>query len=227
MLRRILNLFRQRPRREVRYVPSIPDLPSLWHGGSLEKREPNLAALDGATTDQLTRLCDDYWDSFLLDDDLEQQIIRDGCVHRRAMELLAARGSESLSWARARLAHRGYDAREDAASLIMQLAQSKQLGQHAEAIGDELVVLALRAPEEDTKEAQAASAALMALSVIGGAPCMKAVRGVLTSSEWDEDDNQWQAAEILAEMTGEPLMEADDPVVAAKAWLDRNPGTQA
>lgn len=227
MLRRIINFFRSHPIKEVRYVPSIPDLPSLWSDYDGDNREPNLAALDEASTDQLTQLCDDYWNSFQTDDDLDQMIIRDSRVHRRALELLAGRGSESLSWACDRLKHPGYDAREDAALLIMQLAQSKQLGAHAEAIGNELVALALRAPEEDTKEAQAASAALIALSVIGGPACMKAVRGVLTSPDWDEDDNQWQATEILAEITGESFLKAEDPVAAAKAWLAGNCGTDA
>ncbi len=66
----------------------------------------------------------------------------------------------------------------------------------------------------------------MALSVIGGAPCMKAVRAVLTSPDWDDDDNQWEAAEMLADITGESFMNADDPVAAAKMWLHAQSDTE-
>ena len=60
------------------------------------------------------------------------------------------------------------------------------------------MTLAVTPPQTDSKEAQAASVALHALSIIGGRRCMAAVRTVLTSSAWDEDDNQWECAEILA-----------------------------
>lgn len=221
MLRRILKLFGSLPRKEYRYIPSTRELPWLWIDCGGVRREPNLAVLDTASTQALTQLCDDYWHSYI-DDDYDQPAIRDDRIHRRALELLATRGRESLSWARARLRHTGYYAREDAASLIAQIAQSQQLGSEAEGIAEELAVLALRRPEEDPKEAQAASVALWALSFIGGSPCMKAVRGVLNSPEWDDHENQEEAAGILARIAGTSFVEAEDPVAAAKAWLSAN-----
>ena len=223
MLRRLLNLFRSPPLKVVRYVPSALELPAIWADAGDNRRVPKLALLESASSAALLRLCDDFWDSYADDDDFEQPMIRDACVYRHALDILATRGRDGLAWAHAHLRHPEYYARQDAASLIWQLAQSGQLGQDAEVIGDELVHLALRPPVEDTKEAQAASAALTALSAIGGSACMKAVRGVLTSPDWDQDDNQWQAAEILAGITTEAFMEANDPVAAAKTWLKANP----
>ena len=225
LIGRIFNLFRPPPRREVRYVPSTPTLPALWPDNEGGKREPNLAVLEGAPTDSLTQLCDDYWNSYL-DDDFDQTLFRVSRVHQRALELLATRGSDSRLWARARLKHPEYYVRQDAAYLIMKIAQFGQLGPDAAAIGEELVFLALRVPVVDSKEAQAASVALSALSIIGGSACMKAIRGVLTSPDWDQDDNQWLATEILADITAESFMEADDPVSAAKTWLAANSGTK-
>ena len=223
MLARILKLFRPLPSGEVRCFPAIPDLPSLWRARDGDRPRSNLAVLDTASTGQLTRLCDNYWDSLRDDKDLDGPTVRDASVRCRALELLATRGGECLSWARARLKHPDYGAREDAATLIMQLAESNQLGAQAEAVGEELAALALQVPAEDTKEAQAATAALDALSVMGGPACWKAVRGVLNSPEWDQDENQWQAAEMLAEMTGEPFMAATNPIIAARQWLAANP----
>lgn len=223
MFRAIFDLFRVPKPDRRRFVPSSAELPELWPAGSTV---PRLGVLDGTSTEVLTSLCDDYWNSYL-DTDNDESLIRDFQVHRRALEIIATRGNEGLTWARERLFHANYDAREESASLIRQLAENDMLGDEREAVARELLTLAVTPPKEDTKEAQAASAALHALSVIGGRTCMAAVREVLTSRDWDDDDNQWECAEILAELTGEPFLNAEDPVAAAKAWLDAHPEDEA
>ena len=221
MLRRILDMFGTATPKERRFVPSSPDLPELWPDSGTGA---NLDVLDTASTTTLTQLCDDYWNSFLDDGD---SVVRDSRVQRRAMEIIATRGTEAVSWARQRLAHDGYDAREDCASLIAELAENDELGNEKAAIARDLVTLAVTPPKDDTKEAQAAGVALRALSVIGGTECMAAVRQVLTSPDWDDDENQWECADILATMTSEPFMDAEDAVAEAKAWLNANPQTEA
>jgi hypothetical protein len=216
MLRRFLNWFRFDKAESPRLVPSAEALPELWRDS-----EARLDVLDDAPTQVLTTLCDDYWDSFLPAND-EESVIRDSRVHYRALEILAARGNEALRWARQRLTHTGYDAREDSASLIAQWAERDLLRPDKDAVARELVTLAVTPPEADSKEAQAASVALHALSIIGGPHCMAAVREVLTSSAWDEDDNQWECAEILSGLTNQPFMDSEDPVAAAKSWLKAN-----
>ena len=202
-------------------MPSSPELPSLWRDEGGDIRRLNLTALDEASTKLLTQLCDDYLNNYL-DNNSECRVIVDSRAHQRALHLLALRRRECLPWARQLLSHSDYVAREDGASLIMQVAEAHQLGPDEEAVGEELVALALRPPAEDNKEAQAATVALSALSVIGGEACMRGVCGVLSSSDWDQDDNQWFAAEILAEKTGQPFMEAEDLVSAAKKWVKSN-----
>jgi hypothetical protein len=223
VLRRILNLFRAHEPKKRRCVPSSPDLPELWPDAGTA---PRLDVLDDADTRILTALCDDYWNSYLATN-VDESFIRDSEVHRRALEIIATRSDEVLPWARQRLSHAGYDAREDAASLIARWAANDILGNDKEAIARELVTLAVTPPNEDTKEAQAAGVALRALSIIGGPQCMAAIRQVLTSRDWDNDDNQWECVKILAHLTNELFMDADDPVAAANSWLAANPTNEA
>jgi hypothetical protein len=216
MWQRIMGLLRGPEPKSHRFVPSSPDLPELWPQGA---NEPQLDVLDEAPSPVLMALCDNYWNSFL-GEAAEDSFVRDSSVHRRALEILATRAGDALPWARQRLSHPGYDAREDAASLIVQWAENDSLGHEKEATARELVTLANIPPRDDTKEAQAASMALRALAVIGGPHCLAAARHVLTSPDWEGDDNQWDCAEILAELTGEPFMQSDDPVRAAKEWIE-------
>lgn len=219
MLRRILDLFRTPELKTRRFVPSSREIPELWPDVGTA---PRLDVLDDVDTRILTAICDDYWNSYLATNE-DDSFVRAPEVHRRALEIIATRVDEALPWARQRLAHPGYDAREDSATLIAQWAENEMLGREKEAIAFELVTLATTPPIEDTKEAQAAAAALRALSIIGGPQCMAAVRQVLTSQVWDGDDNQWECAEILAELTSQPFMDAEDPVAAAKTWLQVHP----
>lgn len=222
MWQRIMALFRGPQPTNRRFVPSSLDLPELWPQGG---NEPRLEVLDNAPTPILMALCDDYWNTFLVEAE-DDSFLRDSSVHRRAFEILTVRAGDALPWARQRLSHPGYDAREDAAALIAQWAENGSLGHEKEATARELVTLAITPPSEDTKEAQAASMALRALALIGGRHCLSAVRHVLTSSDWNGDDNQWDCAEILAELTREPFMQSDDPVRAAKVWIE-NQSTDA
>jgi len=221
LLRCLLDIFRRAKSKKQRFSPSSRNLPELWSAGP---EHPRLDLLDNAPTEVLSELCDDYWNCLLVArTEFDKFIIPDFRVHRRAIEIIATRGTDALLWARKRLSHADYFAREDAAGLIHQWARAGQLGRSTEAVAVELLTLAVTPPKEDCKEAQAASAALLALSIIGGSACRAAVRHVLTSADWDDDENQWLCAEILAKAENKPFMDTENPIEAARSWLAANP----
>ncbi len=224
MLRKLLNSMLGRTTKRVAYVPDSEQLPGLWPRGKSEHPQPNLSILSAASTDSLTSLCDRYWDSFLQENHDDNVImVRDSTVCRTALDILRQRGAEVVDWARERLRHPGYDAREDAAYLLGALAGDGQLGSDEGAVAAELALLATRPWQEDTKEIQANTAAMSALHTIGGEVCLATMRQILTSREWDNDDLQWDAASILSDLTGQAFMEASDPIRVAKDWLSSNP----
>jgi hypothetical protein len=180
--------------------------------------------LSAASTDVLTLICDQNWDSFLQESyDDNVVMFRDSTVCRTALDILRQRGAEVVGWARERLRHPGYDAREDAAYLLGVLAGDGKLGSDQAAVAAELALLATRPWQEDTKEIQANTAAMSALHMIDGEICLATMRQILTSPEWDNDDIQWEAASILSDLTGQSFMEGGNPVQVAKDWLRRNP----
>jgi hypothetical protein len=132
-------------------------------------------------------------------------------------------GQHQFAWACARLHHPGYDAREDVASLLGDLAERGQLGGRQDTVAQELAALAIRPWEEDTKEVQANTAALHSLARIGGPAFLGALRMILLSSQWDDDDLQWDAAQLLSGLTGGAIGASGDPVKAAKDWLRSQP----
>jgi hypothetical protein len=163
------------------------------------------------------------WNFYLSEDDDDDSITRDGQVHQSVLSELAARGSECVDWAIRQLDHRAYEAREECAQLLQTISESQGLGAHRGYAIAALEKLAVRPWEEDTKEAVAASVALSALHAIDGEACVRASRRVLTSPDWDEDDHQWAAAELIERHTGQSFMSSSDPVAAAKAWIAADP----
>jgi HEAT repeat protein len=77
----------------------------------------------------------------------------------------------------------------------------------------------------DSKEAQANTAAVIALGKIGDRQGVAALRQVLTSEELADDDIQWDAAEALGQIVGESFTDEDEPVSAAREWLRFHPQT--
>lgn len=217
MLQRIIQYF-AKPKTNIRYIPSSPALPELWPANA---RSARLVTLDDASPSVLMDLCDDYWNSFLEPDGDMMPTIRDRDVVTRSLEILGLQNLEpaTLSWARARLKHPGYDAREDAASFIGNLAQRNWLGKEKDPIAQELVTLAVTPWLEDPKETQASTAAIQSLLVLGGPALMEAIRKVLNSKEWEGDDHQFNCACVLGDLIKQPFMSAKDPVAAAKDWL--------
>jgi hypothetical protein len=143
-----------------------------------------------------------------------------------AVNELGRRGPEIRSWARARLQHQEYDAREQAAWLIGQLGGRGQLGDQLVSIAQELCDLAVRPIEMDSKEVQANTAAVVALGKIGHSGGIAGLRRVLTSPEWEGDDLQWEAAQVLGRLVNEPFADAEDVVEAAQEWLGAHPDAQ-
>jgi hypothetical protein len=169
-------------------------------------------------------MCEGIWNSYLGDDDDDDAAVtRDSQVHQAVLSELSKRGPESVVWAIRQLDHRAYEAREECAELLRTIAKSEGLGGHLARAVSALEKLALRPVEEDNKEAVAATTALYALDVIDGEACVRAARRVLTSPEWDDDDNQWTAAELIERHTGRSFMDSEDPVAAAKNWIAANP----
>ncbi len=79
--------------------------------------------------------------------------------------------------------------------------------------------MATRPVSDDSKEAQANTAAVIALGKIGDRQGVAALRHVLTSDEWTDDDIQWDAAEALGQIVGEPFADGEKPILAAREWL--------
>ena len=177
-----------------------------------------------ATATKLMALCDNYWDSFadphraLSPDDIGLRYAQ----YVNAVNELARRGREILPWARARLKHSEYDAREQAAFFIGERALRGQLQDELTGVISELSELAVRPVEEDGKEAQANTAAVSALAKIGDKRAIKPLRHILTSTEWEVDDLAWEAACVLGSIVNERFAQAENPVQAAREWLRRS-----
>jgi hypothetical protein len=97
------------------------------------------------------------------------------------------------------------------------------LGEQLATVTEELAALVTRPWEEDTKEVQANTSALLSLAKIGGPILIATLRRILTSDKWDGDDLQWSAAEILSQVAGKPIMQEEAPLKAAKEWMAANP----
>lgn len=132
---------------------------------------------------------------------------------------LAKRGPEIRDWCRSLLTHSDYAARETGAFLLGQLGRRGQLGDAVELVVGELGAV-VRRPVEDGKELQAVDAAIGALAEIGHPAAIPHLRWLLLS---DNDvlagDCQWDAAEALGRLTGQPFQETTDRVQSARDWL--------
>lgn len=224
MLKRLLSAFDRSEKIQYIIVPTSAKAPGLWPAGFSEKPKPLLSALTAAPADALMDLCDDFWKSlspeFAASIPEGIRVIRSYETFVAAFNELCGRGPEGIPWARERLTHPEYDAREAAATLLGALAKRGLLGNLADAVACDLAALAERPWEVDTKEVQANDAAIHALATIGGPIAIETMCRILKSSLWNEDDLQWSATQVLAQLTEHPFMEAEDPVRAAKAWLD-------
>ncbi|MBX7256674.1 MAG: hypothetical protein K1Y02_09960 [Candidatus Hydrogenedentes bacterium] len=224
MFKKLLSALDRSEKPHYVIVPSSAKVPGLWPLGFADKPKPVLSTLGDASTDALMELCDDFWRSLSPDFDSSvpegAKIVRSYETYVAAFNLLCARGPESIPWARERLTHPEYDAREAAASLLGTLAKRGLLGNLADAIANDLSALAERPWEVDTKEVQANDAAIQALASIGGPIAIETMCRILKSPQWNEDDLQWSATQVLAQLTEHPFMEAENPVKAAKTWLD-------
>lgn len=130
------------------------------------------------------------------------------------------RGPEIRDSCRELLAHPDYSARESGAFLLGRLGSRGQHGGAAVAVVSELGALTRRLVEEDAKELQAIGAAADELAEIGSTADVLPLRAVLLSKdEFLVEDTQWDAAAALVRLVGQPFMEADDSLIAARAWL--------
>lgn len=174
---------------------------------------------------ELIAICDGYWNSILVPNFgalKDQTSIDPGGSYSRyvdAINELGRRGPEILDWVIARLRHPTYEAREMAAWVLGELGSRNQLGEKHQIVIDELTWLATRSIEDDTKEAQANNAALLAFGKIGDRHAVTALRHVLTAPEWNGNDMQWDAAEVLGKLIGESFVDKDR-VKSARAWLE-------
>jgi hypothetical protein len=168
---------------------------------------------------KLMALCDSYWDSFA--NPRVGSSRPPYAQYVNAVNELARRGREIMPWARARLKHPEYDAREQAAFLLGELAQRGQLQDELAGVVAELSELAIRPVQEDGKEAQANTAAVVALAKTGDRRAIAPFRHILTSAAWEADDLAWEAACALGSLVKEPFAQAGNPVRAAREWLQR------
>ena len=164
---------------------------------------------------ELMAICDGFWVPGMVE--YGQYVL--------ALNELANRGPEIRDWCRGLLTHPDYDARESGAFLLGQLGKRRQLGDAEAAVVAQLGALTQRPVEEDGKELQAVDAAIGALAAIrhpAGIPFLRAV--LFAEDEWLAGDSQWNAADALGKLVGQPFMKAADPVEAARAWLQAHPG---
>lgn len=211
------------PDQATALAPWSDRLPQLWLQPDGSHPRPDLLVLSSAPVDVLCELCDSYWKSGTIDGDTSTggacRLVRDSEVHCRALELLADGGRTAIDWARRRLRHTDYYARADAARLLGDIADRDQLAQSRSGVAHDLARLATRSVQSDNKEVIANTVALGSLAKIDDALFREAVGQILNSPEWDHDDLQGDAVELLSESTGEDFMATNDPLAAARAWI--------
>jgi len=191
--------------------------------------QPGPTGLEGASSQELMDVCDAYWKQLAepptgsLSDAFTREARAQYNNYVNAINELSTRGPEILAWATSRLTHPEYDAREQAAFLLGQLGARNQLGGQLDTTVDQLSQLATRSVVEDGKECQANTAAVMALGKIGQTNGLSALRHILTSPEWSDDELQWDAADALRKIVNESFVDGEDPVTAAREWLNAHP----
>jgi HEAT repeat protein len=168
---------------------------------------------------QLTGVCDAYWAS--LTQPPRRGIARpDYSEYVQALNELANRDREIVPWVFCCLDRLEYDAREQAAFLLGELARRGELdADQLTAAIEGLTRMAKRPWQEDAKELQANSAAVDALGKTNDPRALPVLQEILLSPDWAEDDLSWDAACILGRLVGESFEDADDPREAARGWI--------
>lgn len=172
-----------------------------------------------ASVPQLTGICDAYWTS--LTQPCESAAVRtEYAQYVHAVNELSKRGREISPWVFSRLEHPEYDAREQAAFLLGELARRGELdaNQLSSAI-EKLSRMATRRWREDTKEVQANTAAIIALGKTADQRAVPVLESIVMSPDWAEDDLSWNAACILGRLVGEAFQGTVDPREAARTWI--------
>ena len=204
--------------------------PRLAIDAQVSGDQPPPTDMDNISSQELMDLCDAFWEqlskpqtgSFAGAFTPEARSQYKDYVN--AVNELSTRGREILGWAMSRLTHPEYDAREQAAFLIGQLGARHQLGEQLSMAIDQLSQLAVRPVEEDGKETQANSAAIMALGNIGHPSGLHALRHIIMAREWSREEAlQWDAADALGKIVGESSVDRNDRVSAACEWLNAHP----
>jgi hypothetical protein len=200
--------------------------------------EPTEEASDGIPTSELMAICEQFWEHLSLPPNPEapqmfttpfpEEFTRRYNEYVRAVNALGNRGPEVRDWARRLLVHAEYDARETGAWLLGELGRKGQLGDMVETVVDELAILIDRPFDDDPpKEAQAITAAVMALARVGYPKGISILRRLLFSTTREHDgDLQWDAALALGLLLGEPFHQAKEPIEAARAWFQTHQETE-
>lgn len=175
-----------------------------------------------SSTNELTRICDDYWNGVQPDGKLT-----DYGEYVRAINELHARADEVVNWSIERLSHKDYEAKAQAASLLGTAAVKNQLSQLSPEERKKVIAVlrqnAIKEPEADGKEVEANDAALDTLAVLSTPDAISACRTILTSPEWNNDDLQWHAMEVLGKVSNKDFHLASAPIEEARQWLTHNP----
>ncbi len=196
--------------------------PRLGVDAAISGDIPPPSPLAHLPTTELQSICDAFWQSLGASASIARPEY-EKYVH--AVNALAERDASIFDWVFERLDHPEYDAREQAAFLVARLANRDQI--HASQRGpleQRLRAMALRRCQEDPKEVQANSSAVLALSALGGDIATETLKEIVESEQWDEDDLSWDAACELGRLVGQPFAESDDPKMAARVWLSKPMG---
>jgi len=194
-------------------------VPVLARDADVSGRAASETGLADAGTDDLIQVCEQYWDYLSGSNSSQAKVSYSDYVN--ATNELRNRGNKSADWALKNLGHRSYQAREICAWLVGEYILQGAYENDLEKALEPLIVLANRPIEEDNKEVQAVAAAIQALGKSKHPKALEAIGKILHSDDpLHDSDTKWGAAEALSEITGEPFMSAEDPIKAAKEWLE-------
>lgn len=122
---------------------------------------------------------------------------------------LIARGADAIPHALAMLRSRSADAREDAGGILAEIG------------GDERVVSALLEQLRAEAETQARDSIVEALGAMKCRAAIPALAEIIRDRNAD-GDTQWSAACSLGRIVRKRFDQRDDPLSAARAWLDEH-----
>lgn len=134
---------------------------------------------------------------------------------------LIAKGPSSVPYARSLLHQDDYEARADAASILGAVGKTMESEdrEHIVAALIDAIEVELQRPDpQNGHEREALDSMVLALDQIGSARALPILSRIICTPGQDSE-TVWMAIETLCNLSGQPLLDADDPPAAARQWL--------